>query len=136
MCGTSRASTVKPSALKVPGATAPNDQSPRRPRGVIGKCGGDIPSRQHLLRTCTALALGLLLGQQQGDPGVLAVAGREERQPVHVIPVQVREQDRAGERLAAQQPGDPAQAGAGVEDEPRAPAASSGARATHEVWPP
>jgi hypothetical protein len=32
--------------------------------------------------------------------------------------VQVREDDRAGEWLAAQQPGDLAQAGAGVQDEP------------------
>src|SRR5207249_8514354 len=40
------------------------------------------------------------------------------RQPVNVIPVQVREDDGAGEGRAAEQPGDPAQAGARVQDEP------------------
>ena len=43
LCGTSLASTVKPSALNTPGARLPKYQSPRSPAGVIGKCGGDIP---------------------------------------------------------------------------------------------
>ena len=61
----------------------------------------------------------LLLGQQQRDQGAFGVPGPEKRQPVHMVPVQVREQDRAGERPAAQQRGDLPQAGPGVEDERR-----------------
>src|SRR5580692_10717025 len=70
---------------------------------------------QRLLRAGAVV----LLGQQQADPRSLAVAAGEERQPVHVIPVQVSEQDRAIERLAAEQRRDLPQAGAGVEDQRR-----------------
>ena len=60
-----------------------------------------------------------LLGQQQADPRSLPVPAGEERQPVHMIPVQVGEQDRAVERLAAEQRRDLTQAGARVQDQRR-----------------
>jgi hypothetical protein len=40
-----------------------------------------------------------------------------ERQPLDVVPVQVREQDRPGKRLARQQRGDPPHAGTRIEEE-------------------
>src|SRR5690348_16459565 len=43
-----------------------------------------------------------LIGQQQRDLRVRVIAGRKERQTVSVIPVQMTEDDRADERLAAE----------------------------------
>lgn len=45
----------------------------------------------------------VLLRHEHGRRRVLAVAGREEGQLEHVVPVQVREHDRARERGAAEQ---------------------------------
>ena len=64
--------------------------------------------------TDMALSAESCTGSSKRDPGVLPVAAPEEREPVHVIPVQVSEQDGAGERLAAEQRGDLAEAGARV----------------------
>jgi hypothetical protein len=61
----------------------------------------------------------LLVGQQHGDLSVVMVTAAEERQALDVVPVQVSEQDRPGERLAVQQPGHPADSRSGVEDKRR-----------------
>ncbi len=77
----------------------------------------------------------LLVGEQQGDPGVVPVPAPEERQPVHMVPVQVGEQDGAVNGRPASSPvtwrspvpASRMSAGAGL---------SSWQSATHEVCPP
>ena len=44
-----------------------------------------------------------LVGQQQSHDGIVAIAGGEERQALHVVPVQVGQQDRAAERATVEQ---------------------------------
>jgi hypothetical protein len=58
--------------------------------GRIGKWGGQQFFRFHSL-----------LGQVHVDPAAGECAAAEERHAVRVIPVQVAEQQRAAERLAA-----------------------------------
>ena len=122
---------MNPSALRSPAEIAANVQRPRRSLGRIGKCGGDIP------RASTSSARGavVLVRQQQGDDGVVTVCSGKEGKALRVVPVQVGEQDRAGERPAAS---------SGVTWRSPVPAsrmsvggaAGSWATATHEVWPP
>src|SRR5260370_1331328 len=103
--------------------------STTRTVAAIGKCGGDVPR----VSTCAAVLPSPLAGQEQGHPGAVAVASPEERQPRDMVPVQVGEQDRASEGLAAEQRGDPAQAGAGVQDQSRPGRAVGGERDTRGV---
>ncbi len=72
-----------------------------------------------------------LLRQVELDPGGVAPA-EEERDAVRVVPVEVSEQDRAGERLATQQRGHRRDAGAGVEEELRG-AVTAGERDARRV---
>ena len=95
-----------------PGST-PNLQSPRSCDGVIGKNGGDIIRARNLLR----VGVVALVRQQQAHPCVLTIAAREEGQALHVVPVQVRQQDGAPEREVGEQIGQTAQARPGVEEQ-------------------
>ena len=96
-----------------PSSTSSNVHAPRSWSGVIGKCGGPI----HVDRTSSGRRP--CAGHQQAHLGVGPVAGREERQALRVVPVQVAQQDRAAERLAHRAARQPAQAGAGVEHQRR-----------------
>ena len=53
-------------------------------------------------------------------PSVDPVASSEERQALGVVPMKVREEQRASERLAVQESRHMAEPGAAVEQEPRA----------------
>ena len=98
----------------------------------MGKLGGDI-IRARVASAPVPIGLG---GQVEVAAGVVAVDGRAEGEPLHVVPVEVGEEEAAVEggvrrgwsvrRLDA---------GAGVEHQARA-ARPSWARATHEVLPP
>src|SRR6266550_3544552 len=104
--GMSRASTSKPSIRWRPASRPEKRHSPRRPVGSTGKNGGDI-SRDRTSRAspCSGSSTPITAG--------------EEGQPLGVVPVEVTEQDRAPERLAAEQRGDAADPRPGVEDEGR-----------------
>ena len=81
-----------------------------QPVGIDGEVGRRQPPSQELH------PWPALLGRDpQIDPGVVAVDGRAERQPLSVVPMQVGEQDRAVERRAVEQLGERPYAGAGVE---------------------
>ena len=94
----------------------------------MGKCGGDMPRAQRVDGPVAVVRVG----QGHVDDGAVVVAGREEGQAVHVVPVQVGEQDRPGEGAGAQSalarripvPASRISCGA---------LASVGVRATHEV---
>ena len=88
----STAVTVRPSIGCAPGAMAWNAQVPRRPSGVMGNAGGDSDWASRSRPTDRP-------GQaREVDARILAVSGGEERQPLHVVPVQVAEDDRPVER--------------------------------------
>ena len=53
----------------------------------------------------------------QIDPGVVAVDGPAERQPLHMVPVQVAEEDRAAEGRRAEQCAERTDAGPGVHEQ-------------------
>ncbi len=53
-----------------------------------------------------------LAGDQAGDAGIDPVAAREEGQTLHMVPVEVAQQQCAGESVAAEQLCDPADTGA------------------------
>ena len=72
----------------------PNVQFAAQPAGRDREVRRGHAPGQHVRRARRRPAAG----SSSAGPGVVAVAGREERQPVDVIPVQVGEQDRAGER--------------------------------------
>ena len=69
--------------------------------------------------TAAALSPDSWAGSSSVTRASVAVAAPEEREPVNMVPVQVGEEDGAGERLAAEQRGDLAEAGARVEHERR-----------------
>ena len=89
--------------------------------GMSGAGQTKFAGRPLITRPVDESSLVTLRGQQQRHPRVVPVAAAEERQPEAVVPVQVGQQDRAAERVTAEQPGDPAQPGARVEQEHRGP---------------
>ena len=100
----------------------------------MGKNGGDIMRANN----ASASVSSPWSGNNRQTSRVLAITGAEERQPLHVVPVQVAQQDGAAERRVAEQPGETPEAGAGVEEQrrPARGAAPSCDSATHEVCPP
>ena len=95
--------------------------------GSIGKNGGRIMLREDLAERPFGLARAVHV-----DGRALAVQRREERQALHVIPVQVRQQHRTVELALVAQPVR-TQPGTEVEHDRREPSAST---ATHEEFPP
>ena len=58
----------------------------------MGKCGGLIAAPSTSAASALTTVGPGLLGHVDADVGVVAVSRREERQPLHVVPVQVRQQ--------------------------------------------
>ena len=118
--GTSRAvtrnePTATPSSLKASGGNTSNVQLPRRFRGRMGKSGGDIIRAS----TLSASAPSSCGGRRSVTCGVGVVAALEERQTLNVVPVQVGQEDGAGERPLVEQGRNPADAGSRIEQERR-----------------
>ena len=96
--------------------------------GRIGKNGGRIISREHLAERALVLARPVHVERR-----ALAVQRREERQALHVVPVQVREQRGAVEHARRTV----ARTGAArCRGRRGSAAASSVSSATHDEWPP
>ena len=112
----------------------PNCQSPRSSDGAMGKNGGDIMRASNV----SASVSSPWSGSNRSTSRVVAIAGPEEGQALHMVPVQVAQQDGAAERRVAEQSGEASQAGAGIEQErrPARPPPSSCDSATQEVCPP
>ena len=90
--------------------------------------------RHHAGQHGLGVGVVVLDRHQERHPCAVAVASGEERQSLHVIPVQVREQQGALERMVTEDLGQPAQARAAVEQEAAARSPSCD-NATHEVLP-
>ena len=78
----------------------------------MGKCGGDIARAS----VADRVALRRL---HEHHLGIVAIGGREERQPLDVVPVEVGEQDRPAERRVAELAREALEPGARVEHERR-----------------
>ena len=122
---TSNGVTSKPSTVSGVASMALKVQVPFSPSGVIGNAGGDIICDEQVEAGPTRL-----LGDVHVDPGVVTVAGGEERDPLHVVPVQVAEHDRAVEGRTLEQRGQRPDPGAGVQGEDRR---GRGVRGDHDA---
>ena len=98
--GTFRAPRRSRRPSNAPGRTERRSR-PRAAAGGSGSAAATSPGRAPP-RRCAAV----LLGQEQRDPGVVAVARREEGQTLDVVPVQVGEQDRSRRRARRRERGD------------------------------
>ena len=100
LCGTSTASTVNPSASKVPHG---NEAEPPVAAELV-RPDGEERRRHHPREQGLGVGVVVLCRQEQRHPCVLAVATGEEGQALDVVPVQVRQQDacrgRGGRRGA------------------------------------
>ena len=78
---------------------------------------GEQRRRHHPGQHALGIGAVLLRREPQRDLGVGVVPALEERQPLNVVPVQMRQEDGAGERPPFQQSRNPADAGSGIEQE-------------------
>ena len=100
----------------------------------MGKKGGDIIRRKSVSASgCPASA-----GSSSVTAGIGTVAAAKEGNALHVVPVQMGQQDRAPERFVAEQLGQSPEARTGVEQQGGTAAVPARRRdsATQEVWPP
>ena len=106
---------MNPSASKGPRGTRPNRQSPRQ----LARFDREERRRHHAGQHGLGVGVVVLDRHEERHPCAVAVASGEERQSLYVIPVQVREQQGAPERMVTEDLGQPAQARAAVEQEAR-----------------
>ncbi len=100
------------------GVEAPLRQAPESPRPAqLGRFDGEEGRRHHAGQESLGVVGALVAREQERDVGVGPVAGGEERKPLHVVPVQVRQEHRAPERCIPEEVRQSAETRTGIEDE-------------------
>ena len=88
---------------------------PAQPVGTDGKVRRAHREREHVGRFARPSVGPGLVRHVDDDVRIVAISGREEREALHVVPMQVREQQRSLERPAVEQVGDSPDSRARVE---------------------